>query len=304
MKKKLFVISDVADIDYFNVDNSCRSYNDFDNKIREHVIESMPYIDNEYFDDNEYGESWKKLKNSFEENMRQICPLFHRYKIKHMAGRKNNYDYEITFLDESNKIITSEKLEFKFNVVSLSGAPQFVSPMKPSQYLSESYEDYHYDKYIVEFMNKYGLALPEKEEYLKEIHSNKPKCMVEAQTLYYQGCNQSSKYDATEKAIEFYNSSNIMSKESIKKFIEKTELDIQKLSEYLVKTQNGKIYLLYKNGEFKVEYINTDDYIIESYIKNPEKSRYEAVTKTQKKINILLRWKNGNGIAYPAFQIS
>ena len=35
-----------------------------------------------------------------------------------------------------------------------------------------------------------------------------------------------------------------------------------------------------------------------------KKSRYIAKTKTNGNLIILLRWKNGNGIAFPSFQIS
>jgi hypothetical protein len=108
-----------------------------------------------------------------------------------------------------------------------------------------------------------------------------------------------------EKALDFYNEANMVSKECIKGFIENNDLNIVNLSEYLLKSQREKIYLLYKNNSFFIQSSNNeDDFIIESYIKNPEKFRYEAITKSNKNLNILLRWKNGNGIAYPAFQIS
>ena len=35
-----------------------------------------------------------------------------------------------------------------------------------------------------------------------------------------------------------------------------------------------------------------------------DRNRFIANNKQGEKIKILLRWKNGNGIAYPAFQIS
>jgi hypothetical protein len=176
--------------------------------------------------------------------------------------------------------------------------------MKPSQYLSFSFEEYYYDSYLVPLLQKFGLDVPERNLYLKSIHTNKPLCISDAQLLYYQGCKQSSKFNGTEKATTFYNSCNETSRECIKKFVANTDLDIVKLTKYLVESQDQKTYLLYKNGKFNIQLSNNDDYMIESYTKNPEKFRYEAITKTNKKINILLRWKNGNGIAYPAFQIS
>ena len=71
-----------------------------------------------------------------------------------------------------------------------------------------------------------------------------------------------------------------------------------------LKTQDDKNYMMYKNGKFYHEYVNLDDYRIISYEKDPEKNRYLAKSKSRKEIKILLRWKNGNGIAFPAFQIS
>jgi hypothetical protein len=99
---------------------------------------------------------------------------------------------------------------------------------------------------------------------------------------------------------------NKISRDSITTFIEhqETNLDIKRLSSYLSKSQEGKIYMLYFKGAFKLEHTNMDEHSFDSVIKNPSKFRFECVSKTGKKINVLLRWKNGNGIAYPAFQIS
>jgi len=300
---RLILLPEVEDINYFMDTVHYKSDNDEHNKFRENIISNMFYIDESYFTDPEHGEKWKQLKGSFIEAMKLISP-FETYKVKHMAGRNNNYDFKITFFDINNSKIKEIKLEFKYNASSIDDTPQFVSPMKPSQYLSNSFEEYYYENYLIPLFSKFELAIPEKENYLKTIHTNKPLCVSDAQVLYYKGAKQSSKFTGEESDIKFYESANEASKECIKTFIEKTDLDIEKLSQYLTTSQNEKIYLLYKNGSFHVQYTNPDDYIIESYVKNPEKYRYEALSKTQKKIYILLRWKNGNGIAYPAFQIS
>lgn len=303
---KMIVLPENSDIIYFTnpPTNLGRSTNDYNNKIRENIVLNMTYINEEYFDNEEYGTDWIKLKTNFDQKMKIICPTFNSYKIEHKAGRKFNYDYCISFLDKKKQIISQAKLEFKFNASTIDETPQFVSPMKPSQYLSIPFEEYYYDNYLVNLLQKFSLDVPSRENYLKTIHNNKPKCMEAAQTLYYQGCKQSSKYTGSKEAILFYESCNEASRECIKNFIVNSELDIVKLTQYLSESQDDKIYLLYKNGEFNVELSNIDDYIIVNSTKNPDKSRFEAITKSGKKINILLRWKNGNGIAYPAFQIS
>lgn len=300
----LLILPENSDILYFETESSRRSDNDTNNKVREKIIESMSHIDEEYFNDSEFGASWRQIKTSFDQKMYDICPSYSSYKIEHKAGRNFNYDFAVSFFDLDNILIKTVKLEFKFNAASIDETPQFVSPMKPSQYLSQSFEEYYYSNYLIPLLNKFNLVIPEPEVYLKQVHGNKPKCMIEAQALYYQGCKQSSQFTGTENALEFYKACNEASSTCIKNFIDETDLDIEKLNQYLTQTQDEKIYLLYKNGTFHLQYSNSDDYIIESCEKESDKSRYIATTKTNKKVKILLRWKNGNGIAYPAFQIS
>jgi hypothetical protein len=62
--------------------------------------------------------------------------------------------------------------------------------------------------------------------------------------------------------------------------------------------------MLYKDGKFYLQHIPRETYEIVSYKKEPGLHRYLATTKTGIVLKVLLRWKNGNGIAYPAFQIS
>ena len=128
--------------------------------------------------------------------------------------------------------------------------------------------------------------------------------MKNYQELYYNGCKKSSKFTNKEVDIKFYNLAKELANESIKSFINNTDLNIDLLSNYLHTTQQNKIYMLYYNKAFILQQINIDDYTIDSVVKNANKCRYDCISKTGKKIKILLRWKNGNGIAFPAFQIS
>jgi len=298
----MIVLPENSDIIYFDIEGDGRSNNDKNNKMREEIIKSMPYIDEDYFNDPEHGTKWRQMKTSFDEKMREICPSYSSYKIEHKAGRNFNYDFAVTFLDSNKNLIKKVKLEFKYNASTIDEAPQFVSPMKPSQYLSQSFEEYYYFNYLIPLFQKFGLTIPDLEIYLKQVHGNSPKCLTESQILYYQGCKKSSKYNGTEKALNFYEECNKLSSDCITKFISETDLDIEKLNQYLIQSQDEKIYLLYKKDEFHLQFSNPDDYIIKTYEK--DSNRYIATTKSNKKIKILLRWKNGNGIAYPAFQIS
>ncbi len=118
------------------------------------------------------------------------------------------------------------------------------------------------------------------------------------------GCEKSSKYTSSQTDIKFYELAKTISHESIINFIESNELKIDALSDYLLTSQNNKIYMLYSEKKFIIQRPNMDDYQIVSVTKTPHKNRYECISKTGAKLNVLLRWKNGNGIAFPAFQIS
>lgn len=297
-KKKETHIS-VESIESFYKTGS-RNENDSENKIREQIICSFK---NELEPLYVCNEKWQSIYKNFHNAISKLCPVpYEKIDIKQKAGRNYNYDFDILFLDSSNNEICCKKIEFKYNAETISDTPQFVSPMKPSQYLKQSFEEYHYSKYLVPLLEKYNFQVPDLKTYIKEVHGNEPKCLAEPQALYYQGCKRSSQYTGSERALAFYKECNNVSKESIQTFISNTELDIEKLNQYLISGQDSKIYLMCKNGNFKTQESNSDDYIIESYKK--EKNRYVAKSKSNKNVRILLRWKNGNSIAYPAFQIS
>lgn len=291
-------------ISAFNL--SSRQLNDKNNKSRENIIGA---IINDKVPENYYIlTKWFYMKQYVFDYLKKLDDKHYvKFDCINKAGRGNRYDFLIRkFYDDGAS--QEFMIELKFNASSIDDTPQFVSPMKPSQYMSNSsntsYEEYYYDNFLQGLSDMAQLKMPTKEEYLKQIHSNKPKCMKDYQELYYNGCKESSKFTNKEEDIKFYNFAKKVSNESITSFINNTELNGELLSNYLHTTQQNKIYMLYSNKEFILQKINMDDYTIDSVIKNANKFRYECISKTGKKIYILLRWKNGNGIAFPAFQIS
>jgi hypothetical protein len=283
--------------------NKNRSKNDSNNKIRENIIGCIinNNIPDEYY---KFSLRWSKLKNTIDLFVKQLCNMKSITYIDsivciHKAGRGNHYDFKL-IINNSDEFI----VEFKFNASCVDNTPQFVSPMKPSQYLDSSYEEYYYNNYFIALNNRYNLLLPTKEEYLKYIHSPKPICLKTHQDKYYRGCSNSSKYSGDKDDINFYESSKKLSNDSISNFISKYGVKHNKITEYLLETQKNKYYMLYKDGHFYLDIINLDHYVITEITKDPKKYRYIAKTKSGGNIKILLRWKNGNGIAFPSFQIS
>jgi len=293
----------LTDINYFNTNTSKKQKNDKNNKKREHIISSIINLETPkiFF---VKSLRWFNLKKQLDLYISKLIANNNIYKIDNIscnikAGRKNNYDFDIVIND-----IYHFNIEFKFNAKKIKQAPQFVSPMKMSQYLSNNYEEFYYDLYLVKLKENFGMDIPEKEEYLSKIHSPNPKCLEDIQDKYYKGCKKSSKFINNKENIKFYNYMKKISKDSISDFVFKNEINIDKLNEYLKNSQKNKIYMLYKNKSLYFEEHNMDDYLIESCEKEPSLSRYKGKTKSGNILKILIRWKNGNGVAFPAFQIS
>lgn len=276
--------------------------NDSYNKTRENIIGAIinKKIPNCYYIKSNL---WNKL---YTEIFNYISLLSNNIKynyiiVKHMGGRKYNYD--MIFIFYLNNIIISEfNIEFKFNCKSISNSPQFISPTKPSVFLSNSYEQYFYDNYLSIISAKYKLTMPSNDIYIKTINSTKPDIMKSYKELYDKGCSKHTKFSGNTNDIEFYNYINKLSKLSIIEFIKITDLDYTKLSKYLYDTQKNKIYMLYYNNSFILDKPNINNFNIINVIKN--KNRYDCISENGAIIKVLLRWKNGNGIAFPAFQIS
>jgi hypothetical protein len=309
--------------------NTERSQNDKNNKMREAIIGAI--INNRVPPTYYLTERWRNLKQAVV-GFLQTCSssthdtgavaaaaAYSHVECIPAAGRGHNYDFTIVFTN-SEGVSTTHHVEFKFNAAKVSDTPQFVSPMKPSQYLSGSYEEYFYDKYMPTIASMAGgssdstsTTLPDRAEWLKQIHNNAPTCVKHLQAKYYAGCAVSSQFTNDANDIAFYEMCKKLSSDSIREFITHHDLDIVTLSDYLRESQDGKTYMLFQPATatatatapvITLQRVNPADYTIVSCIKNPEKSRYECATQSGKKINVLLRWKNGNGIAFPAFQIS
>jgi hypothetical protein len=280
-----------------------KRWNDKNNKTRENVIGSI--INNVVPEEFYLSTAWVRLKRIIHSYLitlgKEKRPdVYTRATCVHKAGRRNNYDFSIELEYENGKEIYD--VELKFNASSINKTPQFVSPMKPSQYLSASYEEYYFTNYLPILFEKISLPLPSWEEYIKQIHSTEPPCMKKIQEVYYNGCKKSSKYTGNSDDISFYTLSNDLSRKSISSFISQATLNIPKMNEYLQKTQENKIYMLFWNKTFVLE--KPEEYKIVECIKNPTKYRYDCKMESGKEIKILMRWKNGNGVAFPSFQIS
>ena len=281
-------------IDYHSINSflvSSKEKNDAHNKIRESLVGLIinKQLDSSYF---RLSRRWSKLQKSiydFINNYLVPDKIITNMKCFFKGGRKYNYDFVIIIND-----LYDFKIELKFNATSVDECPQFSSPMYPSKYLNQSFESFYYEHYLPRISEFGQLPLPPKETYLNEIHGDSPPCMTEYKKMYKDNNFKN----------EFVKFCRRLDKESNRQFLNQTTLDTDKLSSYLLESQQHKIYMLYKDGQFYHQRINESLYKIipgTVVVKSPN---YLCQTESGQRLEVKLRWKNYCGIAFPAFQIS
>jgi len=293
-KKNNVITNTICESDYsYFQETSTKDRNDAYNKKREVIICDLinKKIPEEFYS----SPHWENLRQKLE-----ICiqnEILPKLGIEDMesiwckvkAGRKHSHD----FLLKVNGV--SAPLEFKYGVDCVNDAPQFVSPMKPSQYLEENFEGYFYDNYFHKIHEKYLMKtgdnrlMASKEVYVKTNHSEKVPCLIPYKQLY----DTDNEFKTFCRSIE---------EEAVERFIREVDPKLNLLSDKLKTKQKDKIYLLYKDGKFTTETMNEDMFKLVSVVERKGR-RYICETACGGKISIRLRFKNGCGIQFPAFQI-
>jgi len=294
--------------------NEFKSNNDLNNKVRETIIKKIlnNEIPEEYY---MLSYRWTRMRNNINDYINKLLEKDtersrYYFTIKTIscelkAGRTYNYDYKINIKYYLNKDSETEinkdfKIEFKFGASCVNECPQFASPMKPSQYFKNNinYEEWHYDNVLPLIVEKANTIMPEiikpeKQTYLKTIHSNKVECMQDFKKLY-------------DKNTDFNKSVKKIDKEKIKEFLESQDLtenmDIEKLTKYLLKSQESKYYMCYHNNTFYIDKVSDDNFKI-TKVYNIIAPNIICMTESGYSLEVKLRWKNGNSIQFPAFQI-
>jgi hypothetical protein len=288
------IIITYEDINKFEIESKKKD-NDNWNKIREQIICDIinKEIPEEFYINGNLCDQWKNLRENINKYLEDFRKRLNIKKVTRIdcikrGGRTYNYDFEISFY--CNKGVITYNIEFKFNCDSISNCPQFSSPCKPSKYLFKNFESWFYDNHLSQISKYVNLDMPDKKEYIKTINNNDVECMKEYKKLYDENKN-------------FKKKCRDISREAINEFVSIVELDIEKLSDYLKKSQNNKHYMLYKNGNIYYDSMNENIYEIIN-IESKNKMNFICKTKSKMKLQVKLRFKNGCGLQFPAFQIS
>jgi hypothetical protein len=298
----------ISDINYFFT-NSTRRNNDLINKKRENILidlinNDVSIINDDYINNDEYGEKWKLIKNNINNFLKNKYENLKSIKCVKKAGRLFNYDFDFIITKHDNTVI-KEKYEFKYGALSVELQPQFVSLGNIDKYFDIDFTSFHYNNYLFNICKLYNITKPEFDIYKKEVNSSNPKCLEKLQSFYYNGCKNSSKYIRNGLFKEKTNKCKELSKTSIKEYLNTANLKINILHKKLEESQDDKCYILCKDGIFNYQKIDPKNYKINTdkppIISN--NNSLDFTTVNGKIIRILLRWKNGNGVAFPALQI-
>jgi hypothetical protein len=272
----------IDSIDAFNV--SEKKLNDTKNKIRENIIGAIinQKIPPKFYTD---YPPWDQMKKNIDEYLNTLCKLDDDTHVEcvHKGGRNFKYDFDI--------IINKKEfhVEFKFNAECVNDCPQFSSPCKPSNYLDINFEEWFYDNYLSQIAEYGKLEMPPREIYIKKINNNKVECVA----TFKQKYDTDKEFNAFCKKID---------KKAIKEYQGVAKIDTKKLSEYLLESQKDKHYMLYKDGKFYHEKQDENLFKLKENVVVVAPN-YICNTLIGYKLEVKLRFKNGCGIQFPAFQI-
>lgn len=211
------------------------------------------------------------------------------YNLESIGGRLN-YDFLLTHLSDLKFKI---KLEFKHNTTCVDKCPQFLS-LASNQLVDISYAEYFYDNYIPLIAKLYSINPPQKDKYLQYIHINDYTKDSFFNYLY-----------KNEK--QFINEKLQIVKDSIDTYLQQVDFNMNTLTSKMKYTQHNKIFLCWDtlSQQFLLDTIENNELSITKLQKINNKNTLVFETKTNGAlIYVLLRWKNHNGILFPAWQIS
>lgn len=301
-KTKLIMLPDVDEIVHFNTAGLDRANNDEYNKIRENIITNMFNLDDEYFNDVDYGEKWKTIYQKFNAIISKLCnDPFSSISIKHMGGMSYNYDFLLSFLDENKIAIKTVKLEFKHNNSNVANLVQFMElydkdcKNKFDLCKEKSYAEFYYDNYLDEYLNTDDELIcvkPEKEEYLKHVADIKYSHPF-FDLLYKKKNNQiKRKKEIANKSVKEY--LNLYS----------STFNFDKVTQKIRESQTDKVFLLWDCENFHIQTLDVENISISGIKKMDDLSFDVNVANFDYDICVRLRWANNNGLANPSWKFS
>jgi hypothetical protein len=302
----------VEDIKYFTSSSKGqgREKNDSNNKKREEILLQLFNTGLPEFEaDPQRGAAWKKLNIDFHTIISQIgarydLPADSPATITKKAGRGQHKDFVIQFTDSAGDEI-EVSMEFKFNAKCITDLPEFLNTPADKKIVDNFYASYYYKNYVPQLHALYKISepMPSEEEYVKHIHKNTPsikwlKALDAADRLDSPNRKNKKADGPLKKQLDS------LAKQSITEYLESVNVNLDAVTAEFQQTQEGKNFVCYKEGKFYLDFFQPNELSASRClpVKNGNTIVIESRVPTTQH-HLLLRWKNHNGILFPAWQI-
>jgi hypothetical protein len=295
-----------------------RETNDKKNKDREQLLGSL--LTNTFHDaDAVHGPAWQTLRAQWEAALLRCGPSVGTpvgvpvVSVEAKGGRGFNYDFEASYIGSA----ASAKIEFKFGGTTVSSLPEFFNPAADKPFHSRLYADFFYDgdslDTICDLYEIPRSEKPTKDEYLKAIHASCSKLPFFARLKAAEEAEIAVEVpvgaleDGKKKKVRpLYDAKAAISHKSIQAFLKEYQhtTDLAALTAEFQRSQADKQFLLYSGGAFHHDRLLPGELVADSVkgVVGDYLVIQTAVPTTT--IKMLLRWKNHQGILFPAWQIS
>jgi hypothetical protein len=270
---------------------SSRNDNDAANKKRENALAALLTVPADYLADPTYGPQWLTVRDDWIRVLKAFTPdPATEATTKLMGGRKYNYDIDLTIKNSINR----HKLEFKYGGTKITELPQFLSLQAKAPLFPVTFPEFYYEKYIDQYIAAdAGLTAPKPPltEYLDMVTKvNYDVSPFFAQLKEREDVNKAQKDKIVNDGITDY----------LNQYDSK--IDATAFTEKVKETQRDKVYMLWSDGKFNVDQLETENLNFEFYqIRN---GNLLEVKSGDLVCSMLLRWRNHKGILNPAWQIS
>ena len=292
----------IEDIVYFDTKKvNSKEDNTYTNDIRENVIHHIFQIPETYFEDSTYGSKWKNFKAEVDKFVSELYSEPYSYlKIEKMAGRKYNYDFKFLFHNDANVIIYEKKIEFKYNCSFINNLPQFTQLNMNHKVNNINYAKYHFRNHMDEY-----LAVDEKLSTLVKLDETTwMKCITSTDHDIHPFFR--TLRDNHVSGTVSYKNKCAISKRSIKAFLEthgESVINRAELIDALKKSQSEKVFMLWDGNKFHLDNFDEESLSIKKF-EGIENNNRLVFSSDKLKYNLLLAWKNDQGILNPAWYIS
>lgn len=288
-----------------------RGLNDANNAVREQVLTLLlsPHTAS-YFADPDYGHEWQSLHRKWREAIetvaiRNAVPNQNTLLFRKTGGRRSNNDWQLTFSFLDGRGLPEKKevpVELKFGGTKITALPEIFSPAADKPFHdAQPYAEYFWEHYIPRIRQVYPECLvypPYLEAYRATVYQNNYD-----RHPFYRGL-----YDAENTGtLEQKEKKAALVQESIRTWLEavKDKTNLGAITQEFRRSQTNKAFLIYDGEQFHHDGLTPQELTAERVV--GIRNGNILVIQTAEpgtQYDMLLRWKNHQGILYPAWQIS